>query len=84
MPAENESPAPVSTSTPQRSSTSSASITSTISRARSTLMALRFSGRFIVTQATPSSKSTRTFRPQGFAPAGSAVLASLVMFGSSP
>ena len=60
MPAENESPAPVSTSTPQSSSASSASSTSTISAFRVGLIALRFSGRFSSTQAMPSSTSTRT------------------------
>src|ERR1700733_1904875 len=65
MPAENESPAPVSTSRPQRSSTSSASSTFTISSFKGGLMALRFSGRFKVTHAILSSNSTSTFLPQG-------------------
>ena len=65
MPAENELPAPVSTSTPQRSSISSASSTSTISSLSAGLMQLRFSGRFSVTQAIWSSNSTRTFFPPG-------------------
>jgi hypothetical protein len=55
----------VSTSTPQRSSLSSASNTSSISNDSGGLMALRFSGRFIVTQATRSTISTRTVLPPG-------------------
>ncbi len=65
MPAENELPAPVSTSTWQRVSISSAFITESISLASVGLMALRFSGRFIVTQAMPSSNSTSTVSPPG-------------------
>jgi hypothetical protein len=60
IPAENDSPAPVSTSTPTSSSASSASSTSNISRFRVGLIALRLSGRFSVTQASPSSTSTAT------------------------
>src|SRR5215813_4012682 len=60
MPALNESPAPASTSTLQRGSISSAFITASISAASVGLMALRFSGRFIVTQAMPFSNSTST------------------------
>ena len=60
MPADHESPAPVSTSTPQSSSASSASSTSTISALSVGLIALRFSGRFSSTQAMPSSISTFT------------------------
>src|SRR5215469_3832284 len=60
MPAEKLSPAPVSTSTPQRSSASRKSSTSCISWLRVGFMQLRFSGRFSVTHATPPSKSTRT------------------------
>src|SRR6185295_919370 len=65
MPAEKESPEPVSTSTPQRSSTSRASSTSFISRFMTGFMALRLSGRFMETQAMPSSSSTRTALPHG-------------------
>jgi hypothetical protein len=65
MPAENDSPAPVSTSTLQRLSISSAFSTASISAASVGLIALRFSGRFIVTQAMPSSNSTRTVLPPG-------------------
>ena len=65
MPAQNESPAPVSTSTWQRLSASSALITCSISAAMVGLMQLRFSGRFIVTQAIPSSNSTSTVLPPG-------------------
>src|SRR5262249_45783998 len=65
MPALNESPAPVSTSTLQRGSISSAFITDSISAASLGLMALRFSGRFIVTQAMPFSNSTSTVSPPG-------------------
>jgi len=56
---------PVSTITPQRSSVSSASITASISAASAGLTALRFSGRFIVTQAMPFSNSTSTVLPPG-------------------
>ena len=65
MPAENAVPAPVSTSTLQRGSISSAFSTASISVASAGLMALRFSGRFIVTQAIPSSNSTSTVLPPG-------------------
>jgi len=60
MPAENESPAPVSTTTPQPSSPSSACSTSAISALSVGLIAFRLSGRFSSTQAMPSSSVTRT------------------------
>jgi hypothetical protein len=65
MPAENALPAPVSTRTLQRVSISSAFMTCSISAANVGLMALRFSGRFIVTQAMPSSNLTSTVFPPG-------------------
>src|ERR1700730_2556786 len=63
MPEEKDSPAPVRTNTPQRSSVSIVSRTASISAASAGLIALRFSGLFIVTQATPVSYCTRTFLP---------------------
>jgi hypothetical protein len=60
MPADQASPAPVSTSTPHSSSASSASSTSTISAFKVGFIALRFSGRFSSTQAMPASTSTFT------------------------
>ena len=60
MPADHESPAPVSTSTPQLSSASSASSTSTISALSVGFIALRFSGRLSSTHAMPASISTLT------------------------
>jgi hypothetical protein len=65
MPAENESPAPVSTTTATRSSISSASSTLTISSFSAGLMALRLAGRLRVTQAMPASNSTRTLASGG-------------------
>lgn len=65
MPAENASPAPVSTSTRQRSSPSRWSSTRTISSLSAGFIALRLSGRFNVTQAMPSSNSTSTVSPHG-------------------
>src|SRR5262249_20281263 len=59
------SPAPVSTRTLQRSSISSAFMTWSISAASAGLIALRFSGRFIITQAMPLSNSTSTVLPPG-------------------
>src|SRR3954447_6723932 len=60
MPAENESPAPVSTSTAASSSASTASSTSIISALSRGLIALRLSGRFRVTHAIRSSTRTST------------------------
>src|ERR1019366_2582446 len=65
MPEEKDSPAPVRTNTPHRSSVSIASRTESISAASAGLMALRFSGLFSVTQAIPFSICTRTFLPPG-------------------
>src|SRR5690606_24366582 len=65
MPAENESPAPVITTTATRSSISSASSTLTISSFSAGLIALRLDGRFNVTHAMPSSSSTRTLARGG-------------------
>ena len=65
MPAANESPAPVSTKIPQRSSVASASTVSRISTLSFGLIALRLSGRFSVTHAMPSSNFTSTSLPQG-------------------
>src|SRR3972149_7910281 len=67
MPAEKESPLPVSTRTPQRSSASSASSTRHISEFSSGFIAFRLSGRCKDTHAMPSSNSTRTVFPQGSA-----------------
>jgi len=60
MPAENASPAPVSTTTPAASSASSVSSTSIISALSVGFIALRFSGRFNSTHAIASSTVTRT------------------------
>src|SRR3954454_19641101 len=60
IPAENASPAPVSTSTAASSSASSASRTSIISALSLGLIALRLSGRFSVTHAIRSSTRTST------------------------
>src|SRR4051794_18996930 len=60
IPAENASPAPVSTSTPASSSASSVSRTSIISALSLGLIALRLSGRFSVTHAIRSSTRTST------------------------
>src|SRR5690348_2001370 len=57
-PAENASPAPVITTILVSSSVSRSSSASHISRCRSGLIALRFSGRFSTTKVTPSSCST--------------------------
>ena len=78
MPAEYASPAPVSTRTPARSSASSASSTWSISVISSGLMALRFSGRFKVTQAMRFSISTRTVLPPG---SGDSLIRLVPIFG---
>src|SRR5262245_22786057 len=65
----------------QRSSISSALITCSISAASVGLIALRFSGRFIVTQAMPFSNSTSTVLPPG---TGAAAWVFFVVTASSP
>ena len=79
-----DSPAPVSTSTPQRSSTSSASRTSFISRFMAGFMALRLSGRFMATQAMPSSNSTRTELPHGSSTPSALPLPAVPVIARSP
>src|SRR3954469_22333147 len=59
-PAQNASPAPVSTSTCVSGSPDSSSSASSISRWSCGLMALRLSGRFMISQVMPSLFSIRT------------------------
>ena len=60
IPAENDSPAPVRTTTPASVSASSVSSTSSISAFSFGFIALRFSGRLSATHAMPSVTSTAT------------------------
>src|SRR5262245_53049894 len=59
-PAQNASPAPVSTSTSVAESLASSSSASSISMWSCGLMALRLSGRFMISQVMPSCFSIRT------------------------